>query len=180
MSRRRQSSVTHLTKSLKEGRERAWRQFHREYAPRLVAFVHHLTDDLDTVPDILQETLMRVVRHVRGFDEEEVFWCWLACLARSATRDHYRRNVTRQGVMERYEQELRLQETMSDSSPGLQADLQRLPSDLRSLLEKKYFQGYSVKDIAKEQDRSPKRVAHALASARDALRKILKGERTSS
>ena len=65
-------------------------------------------------------------------------------------------------------------------SKDRQTQLERLPQDMRKLLEKKYFQGYSVKEIATQQERSPKRVAHALASARDALRKILKGERTLS
>ena len=173
MGQKSQSDVKRLTKFLKQGRERAWRQFHREYGPRLVAFIHHLTDDLDPVSDILQETLIRVVRYVKVFDDEEVFWCWLACLARSATRDHYRRNTTRVGVMGRYEQEVRVQESVSFSSPGLQAELEKLPADMRKLLEKKYFKGYSVKEIADEQGDSPKRVAHALALARSTLRRLL-------
>ena len=76
--------------------------------------------------------------------------------------------------MGKYEQEVRVQESVLASSPGLQAELERLPPDMRSLLEKKYFKGYSVKEIAEEQGDSPKRVAHALTAARDTLRKLLK------
>jgi RNA polymerase sigma-70 factor (ECF subfamily) len=104
--------------------------------------------------DALQSTMLRVVRHIRVFDSETVFWSWLAVLARSALVDEERKHRRFLGLLERL-----FNERLSTSPPvDQQADarlvallhdnLAALPEEDRALVERKYFDRKPVKEIA--------------------------------
>jgi hypothetical protein len=77
-----------LTRGLAAGGDDAFREFHRCYFDRLYRLLLVLCRGEETeARDALQDTLCRVARHARPFDREDVFWCWLVALARSAVRD---------------------------------------------------------------------------------------------
>src|SRR5215207_3847862 len=75
-------SLAGLTRRMASGEEAAFEEFHAQFAPRLFRYllVLHRGDE-HAASDVLQETLVRVVRHARRFDEEGPFWDWLAKLA---------------------------------------------------------------------------------------------------
>jgi hypothetical protein len=66
-----------LTHRLTAGDEEAFREFHGRYFDRLFRHLLGLTrGDEDEAKEALQETLIRVAKYVRRFDDEGVFWCW--------------------------------------------------------------------------------------------------------
>src|SRR3954469_10257575 len=70
--------IVQLTQRMAAGAEDAFREFHAAYFARLSRYVLVLmrADD-DAARDVTQETLLRVVRHVRRFETERIFWDWL-------------------------------------------------------------------------------------------------------
>ena len=80
--------VGRLTARMAKGDERAWTEFHERYFSRLLGYliVLHRGDEV-LARESLQQTYLRVVRHVRRFDVEEVFWSWLTRLARCVVID---------------------------------------------------------------------------------------------
>jgi DNA-directed RNA polymerase specialized sigma24 family protein len=86
------SETARLTRRLAAGDEAAFGEFHRGYFNRLYRHILVLArGDETAAKEALQETLCRVARYVRQFEQETVFWCWLTTLARSAVRDGGRR-----------------------------------------------------------------------------------------
>lgn len=171
---REPSAVAELTARLALGEEAAFREFHAAYFAPLSRYVLVLMrGDEAAARDVTQETLLRVVRYVKRFAEEGVFWDWLARLARTAAADHGRKSS-------RYRRLLALfawQQPREMAPPGdntiaqaLASALAAIPADEQALLAKKYDQHTSVRDIAAASGLSETAVESRLARIRRALR----------
>ena len=76
---------------MKEGDEEAYRDFYDAYYNRLWRYLLVVTaGDEEATAEALQATLVRVVRHIKVFQDEASFWGWLTVLARSALSDQRR------------------------------------------------------------------------------------------
>ncbi|HLP77611.1 MAG TPA: sigma factor, partial [Candidatus Paceibacterota bacterium] len=83
-----QSSIALLTKRVAGGDHAAFEEFHERYFDRLYQFLLVITrGEEHQAQEALQETLLRVARHARVFEDEETFWCWLKAIARNTARD---------------------------------------------------------------------------------------------
>ena len=143
--------ISEMTTGMARGDEPAYAAFHREYQPRLYRYVYVLVGGKpDETLDVTQETLLRVIRHVRPFSDEQIFWDWLTCLARSAAADHGRR-ASRWARLVRTLWSPPPATTPTDLTPEITPLLQRaialLPADDQALLAAKYG-GRSVRDLA--------------------------------
>ena len=175
-----------LTRRMAAGEDAAFAEFHAAYFPRLLRYVLVLMrGDEHAARDVVQETLLRVVRNSRVFSEETSFWGWLSCLARSAAADHGRRASRYRRLLEVF----RLGRTADATEPAaeeLQAAVTRaltvLPPGDASLLRRKYHEGASVRELAASLGRSEEAVESRLSRARRALRDatfhILKHEKS--
>jgi len=128
--------------------------------------------------DVTQETLLRVVRHIRRFEREEDFWSWLTCLVRSAAADHGRKVSRYRRLLERFTIDPGSHsqpgpDTEFDVSRALQQGLAQLEAGDRQLLLRKYTEGASVRDLAKAMELSETAVESRLARARRDLRAIV-------
>src|SRR4030095_1809677 len=165
--------IVRLTCLLKAGDEAAFREFHEQYFDRLYRYalvcVH---GNEDAARDAVQETLMRVVRHVRRFDDSDAFWNWLTVLARSAVADGGRRRTRYGRLLERY--------ALGGADPAppqngelfeaLELSLAELPVADRTLLRRKYEDGASVREIANESGATEDAVESRLVRIRRRLR----------
>src|SRR4051812_44410896 len=66
--------------------------FERHHA-RVHALCHRLTRRDDVADDLVQETMLRVLRNSRSFRGESAFSTWLYRLAISACQDYWRRSA---------------------------------------------------------------------------------------
>jgi RNA polymerase sigma factor (sigma-70 family) len=177
-----ESATATLTRGLVARDESAFCEFHTEYFNRLLRY--HLVlarGDEHLAQEALQETLLRVVRHARRFDDADAFWCWLAVLARSAAVDVGRKRNRYWRLLASYAGSLvgfQSQATSSDAEGQMQqllgASLSELSPDERSLVEGKYLRRASVRELASENGLTEKAVESRLLRARRLLReKIL-------
>jgi RNA polymerase sigma factor (sigma-70 family) len=92
-----------LTAGLARGDDMAWRAFFEAYEGRLMAYIRTCQGgNPEGADDVYQETMLRVMRHARPFDDEVVFWSWLTVIARSAIADHWRRRSTWRRFLDRF------------------------------------------------------------------------------
>ena len=174
--------VTELTRRLAAGEEEAFAEFHAEYFDRLYRFMLVITrGQEDQSQEALQQTLLRVLRYIRVFKSEEVFWSWLKAVARSAARDANRKQHRYYALLERFgscfcpsapnsfpHEEDRLAEVLQESL----AELQPLE---RRLLEAKYIEGSTVRELCDQTGLTPKAIESRLARLRQVVRaRILK------
>ena len=97
--------VGQLSSHMAKGDEAAWGEFHERYFSRLLRYllVLHRGDEA-LARESLQQTYLRVVRHIRRFDDEVVMWSWLSKLARSVVIDGSRKSKRYAGLMEKLAQ----------------------------------------------------------------------------
>ena len=165
--------ITEMTTGMVRGDEDAYAVFHREYQPRVYRYIFVLlAGRLDETLDVTQETLLRVIRHVRPFSCEQVFWDWLTCLARSAAADHGRRTS-------RWARLLRIlwsqppaantQPELEEITPFVERAIALLSTEDQSLLAAKYS-GSSVRELAIERGLSEGAVESRLFRLRARIR----------
>jgi RNA polymerase sigma-70 factor, ECF subfamily len=171
------ASTADLTRRLAAGDEEAFRQFHAAYFNRLYRFlllVCHGRED--AAQDALQETLARLVRYARVFEDEDVFWSWLKALARSAAADGHRKQRRHLALLQKFSLRLELDAppTPRESEDGLRdvlrESLDELSLDDRRLIEGKYIAGESVRELAADTQLSEKSVESRLHRLRRGLR----------
>lgn len=175
-----------LTRRMAEGDELAYRAFYDAYFNRLSRYLLVVTaGDEDAAREALQSALVRVVRHIKVFPSDTVFWSWLTVLARSALSDQTRKRRRYLALLDRFTWHTRAQQTAPADPEAdaklvtlLETSLGALPFDERRLLEAKYFARRSVREIGEELDLSEKAVESRLARIRRKLKTaILEGLR---
>lgn len=170
------AEISALTRALAAGNEEAFRQFHARYFDRLYHFLLVVTHGQEhAAQDALQETMLRVVRHAREFNDELVFWSWLRAIARNAARDGGRRQRRYFAVLEKFAFWRSVSPPLSDAGEDdelralIEESLTELNSDDRRLIEGKYLRGATVAELAAEARVTEKAVESRLGRLRRQL-----------
>lgn len=166
--------IATLTADMAAGLECAYGDFHVAYFSRLFRYILVLQrGDEFAARDVTQDTLMRVVRHIRRFEEEQVFWDWLTRLARTAAADHGRKNSRYRRVLEFFAlQSPDMVEPPPDDriAEAVTRAMTMLTPAERSLLAGKYEHGSSVRELAAASGVSEEAIESRLTRARSNLR----------
>jgi RNA polymerase sigma-70 factor (ECF subfamily) len=176
--------VAGLTRAMAGGDETAYRIFYEAYFDRLLRYLLVVTGGKEEAAhEALQLTLVRVVRHVKKFDAEEVFWSWLTVLARSALADESRKRRRYFAFLEKFtrHQEIGLVPMNNGEADEqlhalLEKQLNALQDDERQLVEQKYILRQSVREIAGEQQTTEKAVESKLSRVRRKLKDAVVAE----
>jgi RNA polymerase sigma-70 factor (ECF subfamily) len=176
-----------LVKQLLAGDKRAFEQFFEENFARLYRFaLSRLSDDPDAAREVAQISLTRAVRKLHAFRGESALFTWLCAICRNETSDW----LSRQG---RYREHIVLTEDFpeiqaavdsihapSQMSPErhyrrvellrlIQVALDKLPPRYGDVLEWKYIEGHSVKEISKRLNLGDEATQSLLARAKRAF-----------
>lgn len=177
-----------LVKRLIRGEERAFDEFFDGYFPRLYRFALVRTrHDPEAAEEIVQNTLIQVVKKLDTYRGEAALFTWLCTFCRHEISAFYRRSHRRQEMVELTEDlpevraalESLLTTTASDPENLterrelgrlVQATLDQLHPRYGDALEWKYIHGLTVKEIASRMEVTPKAVESVLSRAREAFR----------
>ena len=179
-----QPEIRDLTRRLAAGDDDAFRIFHNAYFGRLLRYVFVITrGDEDAAREALQETMTRVVRYARPFESEEAFWSWLTVLARSAIVDGGRKRQRYWKLLRGYalwwkpqpEDGIEARQTEEHLHQLLLEGLEELEPLERRLVQRKYLEGGTTREIAQETDLTERAVESRLLRARRQLRESLLG-----
>ena len=155
-----------LVQRLLDGDEQAFDRFFRENFARLYRFaLVRLSNDAAAAEEVAQSTLTRAVRKLESYRAEAALFTWLCAICRNEASDW----LKRQG---RYREHIVLVEDIPEVQAAvdslqipdhdhpedqyrrtelrrlIQVALDRLPAKYGDVLEWKYVQGYSVKEIS--------------------------------
>jgi RNA polymerase sigma-70 factor (ECF subfamily) len=144
-----------------------------EVAPVVYGFLYaRVGGDAPVAEDLLQETLLEMVRSAGGFRGESAVTTWACAIARRRLARHYERERRAEVAQSR----LRLVQDSRDEALAVERRdevsraLGRLPALHRQVLVMKYLDELSVEQIAAETGRSRVQVQSLLQRARAGLR----------
>jgi RNA polymerase sigma-70 factor (ECF subfamily) len=150
-----------------------------DVAPTVFGFIYaRVGGDRPVAEDLLQETLLEVVRSAADFRGEAAASTWMCTIARRRLARHYERE--RRAALA--QSQLRLVEDDEDTAAAelerrdeVTRALGRLPALHRQVLVLKYLDELSVQQIADQIGRSAVQVQSLLQRARAGLRRELGG-----
>mgnify|MGYP001823988989 FL=1 len=155
-----------LVKQLLAGDERAFDRFFEENFARLYRFaLVRLGDDPDAAREVAQVTLSKAVRKLHTYKGEAALFSWLCAICRNATSDwlkaqgRYREHIVLTEDFTDVRAAVESLEAPDQLSPEkhyrriellrlIQVALDNLPPKYGDVLEWKYIEGHSVREIA--------------------------------
>src|SRR5688500_13440121 len=83
-------SDSEVVQSFLDGDERAFGELVRRYDNRLLNFVYRTVGDRERAQDLVQETFVRVYRHLGRFDQSKKFSTWVYTIASNLAKNELR------------------------------------------------------------------------------------------
>ena len=179
-----------LAKDVLTGSQRAFDHFFDEHFARLYRFASaRLGGDEDAAREVVQSTMFKALRKMASYRAEASMFTWLCAICRNEISDWFRRE-------NRYRERIVLVEDLPDvaavinsiQSPEsenperqyqrleavrlIQVALDHLPANYGNILEWKYVQGHSVRDIATRLNIGSEAAQSLLARARRAFAEV--------
>ena len=141
------------------------------YRPELLKYCCMICGNVSDAEDLLQETFLRALNNLDTLEElnEKQRRAWLYKVARNLFYDVCRKRAVEQACAVETEEE-------SDAGfPEVEIGLvlSTLPPELSQLFIKRYFAGYTSKELAEEYGLSASGVRAALSRARKLLKETL-------
>jgi RNA polymerase sigma-70 factor (ECF subfamily) len=174
-----------LTRALRDGNEEAFHFLHSQWNRRLARYCFVLADcDAANAREIVQNTYLRIFRHVRELPDEQVFWNWVVCAARSAAADLRRTGGRYRKAIARFAQWLQLQKARAPAlawdesllDAALDRALASLTAEEQMLIEARYVSQWSLAQTASYLGASARAIEGRLARIRAKLRRAIAGE----
>lgn len=176
-----------LVKKLLNGDEAAFDQFYQEYFDRLYRFVLvRCSGQTHFAEDIVQSALCKAIDKLTSYRAEAPLYSWLCTFCRYELSAFYRKS-NRQPVLiddnPQFKAEIESLSISLQQEPEnsyLQQELNKfvhltldsIPTKYAFVIEKKYIQGLSVKEIAQHLQTSVKSVESMLSRARPVFEDI--------
>jgi RNA polymerase sigma-70 factor, ECF subfamily len=158
------------------------------YFPRLFRYLLVVTrGNEELARELLQQTMIKVARHIYLFRDEAAFWRWLTVLARTSAMDEARKRQRYFSFLDRFWNWRRHvlpaepdHEQVFDTL--LKEQLNKLKPDERAIIEQKYIDGQSVHEMAAALHMTEKAIESKLSRLRVKLKtnilQALKNERS--
>jgi len=167
-----------LIRRMRAGDDRAFQWFAEHYAPALYRFAsERVRGEPELVRDVVQTTLCRFMEKLDAYRGESAIFTWLCAVCRNEIAGHFRRS--RRGEVEFDEAaEVESGPAANPETELLARENERLvhvvldtmPPRYARILEWKYVEGLSVREIARLIDLSEKATESLLTRARTAFR----------
>ena len=142
------------------------------YRPELLKYCCMLCRNVSDAEDLTQNTFMKALSRLDLLEElgEKERRAWLYKVARNLFYDACRRRSI-ENAFQGFDEE----ETEDDfSETEVKMILDALPPDLSQLFIRRYFEGYTSKELAEEYGLSPSGIRAALSRARKLLKEQFK------
>jgi RNA polymerase sigma-70 factor, ECF subfamily len=175
--------IASLTRRLAQNDEAAYREFYHAWSGRLWRYLVVATHgDEHLARDALQATMLKVVRYIRVFRDDDIFWSWLTVLARTALSDQRKTQNRYRAFLERLGFFVEVEHSAATQSANhrdehlhqlLEEAMSALPADERELIEAKYYGGQSVRALAEHLHLPEKTVESRLTRLRQKLKDAL-------
>lgn len=157
----------------KKGSLTAYEILVKRYEDRLMAFVYKTLLDSDSAKDVVQETFIRIFKHIDTFDTERAFTPWMYKIARNLSLDIIRKG--RHTAVLEWDVEDSHESILSRIIKHEQVTLlwnaiRALPDMYKQPLIGYYFADLSIKDIAFTMNMSENTIKTRIRRAKNYLK----------
>jgi RNA polymerase sigma factor (sigma-70 family) len=176
------SEIFKITTAVSRGEEEAFSEFYAAYSSRMYSYIYAMAEgNGHSANDTFQESMLRVIRYMRPFDDENVFWCWLVRIMRTAFIDQLRKQSADK-IMPFPVEELQDSATLvaeeERTRDSMLAHLDNamcsIAPDERRLIESHYFEDRSQISLAEENQTSPKAIGMKFIRIRAKLKSFIR------
>ena len=182
-----------LARRILGGDEAAFRDLFDRFFPRLYRFaLARVGGDPDTAQDIVQQTFCNAIERLHSYRGEAALYTWFCQICRNVVMDHYRskgRGAARVVLLEDQPNARAILESLAAPATDqpdagawreqvhriVEVTLDALPGRYGDVLEWKYIDGLSVKEIANRLDLGSKAAESLLTRARESFRDAIAG-----
>ncbi len=175
-----------LARSMLAGDEAAFEEFFEGNFPGLYRFAVARLKDPELARDVVQSAICKAIANLHTFRGEATLTAWLFTICRYEISGHYRRLRRAPARVDLVEEVPEVRAALDSLASGFEdpdasfsrkevaryvhAVLDRLPGRYGAVLEWKYLDGLSVKEIAGRLEVGPKAAESLLTRARQAFR----------
>lgn len=165
------SECRKLTSAMRKGDEDAWREFHRRYFDFLRCYVSSRGTRPSDTGDVVQQIYLRIVRHIKPFEDFQNLEQWLRCVARCEIIDSGKKRHRRMALMERYQHWVENRHSQPlPQGESVEELLFGLSPDDQSLIRRYYVEGWSHRELAERCQSTPKAIESKLARIRKRIK----------
>jgi len=179
-----------LSKQLLAGDERAFDCFFEDNFARLYRFaLVRLSDDPDAAREVAQITLIKAIRKMHTYRAESALFTWLCAICRNETSDwlakqgRYREHIVLVEDFPEIQAAVDSVQIPDQMSPEhhyrrvellrlIQVALDRLPPKYGDVLEWKYIEGHSIREISDKLNMRDEATQSLLARAKRAFSEV--------
>ncbi|KPK68327.1 hypothetical protein AMJ82_08575 [candidate division TA06 bacterium SM23_40] len=181
-----------LVAKLKAGETGAFDLLYQRHGPPLLNFINRIIQDRDRAEDLLQETFLRVFRHVSKYRPEAKVSTWIYRIATNLCYNELRSRRRHRLVSIDGREDARIESSLCQSSTRcddphaslvldeeirqVEAGIASLPENERIVLVLRFYHGYSYAEIAEILACPLGTVKSRLHAAVHHLRRVLKRE----
>jgi len=166
-----------LRKRISHEDEQAFDEFYRQTAPRLVAFIRQIVGSREAAEDVAQETYMRVWSRLNEFELEPAHLrAYLFGAGRRRAMDWWRKQSSAAAIAGDEAVENIATKCRVENASVIGDLFQRLPTEQRTMLWLREVEGQSYEELAQSFDVPVGTVRSRLFHAREALRKLWRGD----
>ena len=175
------SDLVASIRAARDGDSRAFEEIMLATERRVASLAWHILGDAEEVKEALQETFLRVFRHLRGYDESRDFFGWLYRIAVNVCRDLDSRRRRRwffvplehaAGAHVAEEDFVK-----KDDVARLMRAIDTLPQKERFAIILRDIEEMPTEEVAAILGSSPATVRVQISNARAKIRKIMEGGR---
>lgn len=139
----------------KKGDPNAQRKIYARYSPLMFAVALRYTNARPDAEDVLQESWIKVFRHIKSFSEHNSFEGWLRRIVVNTAITHYRRNQKHQFQLEISEvhatpNDLEAFKDLDFTKEELAQAIERLPKGYGMVFKMYVIDGFKHKEIAEQ------------------------------
>jgi len=157
------TGVIRLVKQAQCGDSEAMSQLSQQVAERVLPYIQGLTLNYDLAQDILQETLLELVKSLDRVKSPESFWCWIYRQALGKVQHHFRDRSRQRSIVLRVASGI-LGQSTDESLTGLNyvmrmelseivlKAMDKLKIEYRNVLLLRCFENLSYAEIAQVLD----------------------------
>lgn len=150
-----------LVQDFLDGDDKAFERLTEKYLSPLYNFIFLFTHDQNVTEDLVQETFIKVWKHMARFDQKRSFKTWIFTIAKNTTFDYFKKKksipfssfVDEEGksTLEAIDEDMLLPDEVLEKAErtlDLEQALEKIPELYRALLTLAYREDFSLMEIS--------------------------------
>ena len=126
-------------------------KIYEEYYQKVFSYIHSRIINYHDAEDLCEDVFTKVIKRIDSFDEEKSsLSTWIYNITKNTLIDHYRVNHEELELLDNFEYVKEEKPVSASEVVDLGNALQHLPDQEKDIIVLRYYQGYTLKEIAEK------------------------------